>query len=127
MPFRRYSLLATAGVVPLVLMVMVLVAFQFDSQRRALLEELADQAVEHNILLSNVIKTVQDHVQRLTAWSEIYAQIDAPVGLFVPVGEPRRVVDGGLVLHGRDFAVRSGAAADNWLAHQPDSAHAPVA
>ena len=118
MPFRRYSLLATAGVVPLVLMVLVLVAFQFDSQRRALLEELADQAVEHNILLSNVIKTVQDHVQRLAAWSEIYAQTDAPVGLFVAVGEPRHVVDGGLVLHDRAFAGRNGAAADNWLARQ---------
>jgi PAS domain S-box-containing protein len=115
-PFRRYSLVATAGVVPLVLMVIVLVAFQFDSQRRALLEELEDQTVEDNILLSSAIKTVEDHVQRLAAWSEIYAQTDAPVGLFVPVGEPRHLADGGIVLHRGDFAGRSGAAADNWLA-----------
>ena len=117
-PFRRYAALATAGVVPLVLMVVALVLFQFQSQRSALLAELEDQAVEHNILLSNVIKTVQDHVQRLAAWGETYAQIDAPVGLFVRVGEPRHVVDGGIVLHGRDFAARSGAAADNYLAQR---------
>jgi PAS domain S-box-containing protein len=118
MPFRRYSLLATAGIVPLVVMVLALLVFQFDSQRRALLGELEDQAIEHNILLGNVIKTVQDHVQRLAAWTETYAQTDAPVGLFVRVGEPRQVVDGGIVLHGPDFAGRSGAAADNYLAHR---------
>jgi len=116
--FRRYAALATAGVAPLVLMVIALVVFQFASQRSALLAELEDQAVEHNILLSNVVKTVQDHVQRLAAWSETYAQIDAPVGLFVRAGEPRHVVDGGVVLHGPDFAGRSGAAADNYLAQR---------
>ena len=57
-------------------MVLALVVFQFDAQHRALLEELKDQAIEHNILLSNVIKTVEDHVWRLGAWSEIYAVKD---------------------------------------------------
>lgn len=117
MPFCRYSLLATAGVAPLVLMVVVLVLFQFESQRRALLAELEEQAVEHNILLSNVIDTVQDHVQRLAAWGGIYAQSEAPVGLSAAGGDaPRDLVDGGIVLRGRDFATRSGAAADGWLA-----------
>ena len=118
MPFRRYSLLATAGIVPLVLMVIVLVAFQYDSQRQALLEQIEEQAVEHGILLANVTKTVQDHVQRLAAWSGTYAQTEAPVGLFVRVGETRHLVGGGIVLHGRDFAARSGAAADNYLAQR---------
>jgi PAS domain S-box-containing protein len=118
LPFRRYSLLATAGIVPLVLMVIVLVAFQYDSQRQALLEELEDQGVSHEILLANVIKTVRDHVQRVAAWSETYAQTEAPVGLFVRVGEPRHLVDGGVVLHGGGFAARSGAAADNYLAQR---------
>ena len=61
-------------------MVIALVVFQFDAQRRALLEELKDQAVEHNILLNNVLKTVEDHVWRLGAWSEIYAVKDEARG-----------------------------------------------
>ena len=89
-PFRRYSLIATAGLVPLVLMVIALVAFQYDAQRRTLLEELKDQAVEHNILLNNVLKTVEDHLWRLGAWSQIYAVKDearaAPV---LPAEDPR--------------------------------------
>jgi PAS domain S-box-containing protein len=116
-PFRRYSLIATAGLVPLVLMVVALVVFQFEAQRRALLEELEDQAVEHGILLNNVLKTVEHHVWRLGAWSEIYAVKDewrsAPV---LPAEDPRHVVDGGIVLHGRDFATRGDAAADYRLA-----------
>ena len=75
-PFRTYSLIATIGVVPLVLMVLALLVFQFRNEHRALLEELQGQAIEHNILLSNVIKTVEDHVWRLGAWSEIYALSD---------------------------------------------------
>jgi PAS domain S-box-containing protein len=116
-PFRRYSLIATAGLVPLVLMVIALVVFQFDAQRRALLEELKDQAVEHNILLNNVLKTVEDHIWRLGAWSEIYAVKDeARAALVVPAEDPRHLTDGGIVLHGRDFAARGDAAADYWLA-----------
>ena len=65
MPFRTYSLIATIGVVPLVLMVIALIVFQFRNEHQALLQELEDQAVEHNALLSNVIKTVEDHVWRL--------------------------------------------------------------
>jgi PAS domain S-box-containing protein len=117
MPFRRYSLIATAGLVPLVLMVIALVAFQYDAQRRTLLEELKDQTVEHNILLHNVLKTVEDHLWRLGAWSQIYAVKDearaAPV---LPAEDPRHLVEGGIVLHGRDFAARGDAAADYWLA-----------
>ena len=39
-PFRSYSLIATIGVVPLVLMVLALLVFQFRNEHRALLEEL---------------------------------------------------------------------------------------
>jgi PAS domain S-box-containing protein len=116
-PFRRYSLIATIGVVPLVLMVLALVAFQFDAERQALLEELEDQAVEHGILLNNVIKTVEDHVWRLGAWSETYAVRDHPSALArLPAGDARHMVNGGVVLYGRNFPARGDAPADHWLA-----------
>ena len=69
---RTYSLLAAASVVPLLVVIVILALFQFTTQRQQLLEELEGQAVEHNILLSNVIRTVQDHVRTLAAWGEIY-------------------------------------------------------
>ena len=79
-PFRSYSLIATIGVVPLVLMVLALLVFQFRNEHRALLEELQGQAIEHNILLSNVIKTVEDHVWRLGGLErDLRAQRRAPV------------------------------------------------
>ena len=109
-------MIATAGVVPLVLMVIALVVFQFDTQRRALLEELEDQAVEHNILLNNVIKTVEDHIWRLGAWSEIYGTREEARPPPVLPGEERRQVGGGIVLHGGGFTSRGDAAADYWLA-----------
>jgi PAS domain S-box-containing protein len=115
MPFRRYSLLATVGVAPLVLVVVALVVFQFESQRSALRSELEEQAVEHNILLNNAIEAVQNHVERLAAWGEIYARNEASPGPAAGEG-PRHLVDGGVVLQGSDFATRSGAAADGWLA-----------
>ena len=116
-PFRRYSLIATIGVVPLVLMVLALVAFQFDAERRALLEELEDQALEHNVLLNNVIKTVEDHVWRLGAWSRIYALQDHPSALApLPAGDARHSINGGVVLYGRNFAARGDAPADHWVA-----------
>jgi PAS domain S-box-containing protein len=117
MPFRRYSLIATIGVVPLVLMVLALVVFQFDAERQALLEELEDQAVEHGILLNNVIKTVEDHVWRLGAWSEMYAVQDHPSALApLPAGDARDLLNGGVVLYGRNFPARGDAPADHWLA-----------
>jgi hypothetical protein len=101
------SLIATAGLVPLELMVVALVVFQFDAQRRALLEELKDQAVEHNILLNNVLKTVEDHIWRLGAWSEIYAVKDeARASLVPPPEQARYPADGGIVLHGGNFLAR---------------------
>ena len=117
MPFRRYSLIATIGVVPLVLMVLALVVFQFAAERRALLEELEHQALEHNVLLNNVIKTVEDHVWRLGAWSSIYALQDRPSPLApLPAGDARHLINGGVVLYGRNFAARGDAPADYWLA-----------
>jgi PAS domain S-box-containing protein len=116
-PFRSYSLIATIGVVPLVLMVLALLVFQFRNEHRALLEELQGQAIEHNILLSNVIKTVEDHVWRLGAWSEIYALSDDRRSLApLPEGDARHLFAGGAVLYGPNFSARGDAPADYWLA-----------
>jgi hypothetical protein len=116
-PFRSYSLIATIGVVPLVLMVLALLVFQFRNEHRALLEELQGQAIEHNILLSNVIKTVEDHVWRLGAWSQIYALSDEHRPLEpLPAGEARQLFDGGAVLYGPNFTARGDAPADYSLA-----------
>jgi PAS domain S-box-containing protein len=116
-PFRTYSLIANIGLVPLVLMVIALIVFQFRNEHQALLEELEDQAVEHNALLSNVIKTVEDHVWRLGAWAEIYALSEEPRSPApLPVGDTRHLIEGGAVVHGRDFAARGDAPGDYWLA-----------
>src|SRR5690606_20531904 len=71
-PFRRYSLIVAASMVPLVIAIVVLTGYQFLQQRSQLLEELHNEAIAHDVLLTSVTKTVRDHVRSLAAWTEIY-------------------------------------------------------
>jgi PAS domain S-box-containing protein len=114
---RKYSLLAAASVVPLLIVILVLALFQFTTERQQLLDELEDQLVKHNILLSNVIKTVQDHVRTLGAWGEIYWS-EADLGRPAPESEgARTVADGGLVIQGNGRAGREARLAENLSRH----------
>ncbi|MDH3772672.1 MAG: cache domain-containing protein, partial [Nitrospirota bacterium] len=70
---RRYTLIASASVIPLIIMIVVLAVFQYTTQRAQLLDELRDEAIKHNVFLSNVMKTVRDHGSSLAAWAELYA------------------------------------------------------
>ena len=71
---RRYSLIATAGVVPLILVIILLAWFQFRSQHDQLIEDLEGEVVKHGTLFGNIIDTVRDHVRSMGAWAEIYAK-----------------------------------------------------
>ena len=70
---RRYTLIASASVIPLIIMIVFLAVFQYTTQRAQLLDELRDEAIKHNVFLSNVMKTVRDHGSSLAAWAELYA------------------------------------------------------
>jgi PAS domain S-box-containing protein len=69
---RNYALAAIASVLPFLLVVLVLAVFQFTSQRQQLLDELEDDATEHNVLLGGILKNVRDHVASLSSWSDTY-------------------------------------------------------
>lgn len=69
---RRYSLIATASVVPLFLVILLLAWFQFRSQHDQLIEDLESEVVKHGTLLGNIIGTVRDHVRSMEAWATIY-------------------------------------------------------
>src|SRR5688500_11313003 len=114
---RSYSLLAAASVVPLLIVILLLTWLQLSDQRVQLLEELEEQAVEHNILLSSIIKTVQDHVATLGAWGEIYWSEGDPARL-APAASAgaRTVAEGGLLVQGEALAGRPGGAAEARLA-----------
>ena len=71
---RRYSLIAAAGVIPLILMILLLAWFQFRSQHDQLVEDLEGEVVKHGTLFGNVIESVRDHVRSMGAWAEIYYQ-----------------------------------------------------
>jgi PAS domain S-box-containing protein len=109
-PFRRYSLIVAASIIPLVIAIAALSAYQFVLQRGQLLEELRNEAIAHDLLLASVTKTVRDHVRSLATWAEIY--LAEPAG-----GSPRDAgsgptTSGGAVL-GRDSAAgRQGAGAE---------------
>ncbi len=69
---RRYSLIAAAGVIPLILMILVLAWFQFRSQHDQLIEDLEGEVAKHGTLFGNFIETVRDHVRSMGAWADIY-------------------------------------------------------
>ena len=101
---RKYSWLAAASVVPLLLVIILLALFQFSAQRAQLLAELEEQAVAHNILLGSIARTVQDYVRTLAAWGEIYwtqsERHDAPPPA---AAGARTIADGGHVIPGPGF------------------------
>jgi PAS domain S-box-containing protein len=68
---RTYTLAVSAGVIPLIVIVVLLAGLQFGAQKAALIERLEDDASAHNLLLSGVIKNVHDYVQALATWAEI--------------------------------------------------------
>jgi PAS domain S-box-containing protein len=74
---RKYSLVAGVSVVPLVIVIVVLAGFQYRAQRDNQLEALQSRALAHNLVLSNVIEAVRDHVVALQSWAEIYLR-EAP-------------------------------------------------
>jgi PAS domain S-box-containing protein len=69
---RRYSWIALASAVPLILVVVLLTLYQFDAQRRQMLVELEGEIQKHSSLFDNVIKTVRDHAFALDSWAELY-------------------------------------------------------
>ena len=79
-PFRRYSLIVAASIVPLVIAIVVLTGYQFFLQRDRLLEELRNEAKAPDVLLGSVTKSIGDEVRLLGTWASIY--LDEP--------EPRR-------------------------------------
>ncbi|HSA82174.1 MAG TPA: PAS domain S-box protein, partial [Geminicoccaceae bacterium] len=113
---RRYSLLAAISAVPLLIVIVVLTLYQFTTQRQQLLDELAEQAIGHNILLGNVIKSVQDHVRTLAAWGEVYWRESDPTRPVPAPSNAYTIADGGLVVRGDDFAGRADAGREARLA-----------
>ena len=78
-PFRLYSWIVAASIVPLVIAIVVLTVYQFQLQRGQLLEELRNEVIAQDVLLASVTKTVRDHVRGLETWAEIYlAELRAP-------------------------------------------------
>ena len=69
---RRSSLIAAAGVIPLILVILLLAWFQFRIQHDQLIEDLEGEVVKHGTLFGNVIETVRDHVRSMEAWADIY-------------------------------------------------------
>jgi hypothetical protein len=114
---RKYSWLAAASVVPLLIVIILLALFQLTAQRAQLLEELEEQAVEHNILLGSIAKTVRDYVRTLAAWGEIYwtqsERHDAPPPA---AAGARTIADGGRVIQGPGFFNRPTAGIEARLA-----------
>jgi PAS domain S-box-containing protein len=114
---RRYSLLAAVSAVPLLIVIVVLTLYQFTAQRQQLLDELEEQAVGHNVLLGNVIKTVQDHVRTLAAWGEIYWRESDPTRATAAASDDAyTLADGGLVVRGDGLAGRADAGPEVLLA-----------
>jgi len=71
---RSYSLAATASLVPLFIIVLVLALYQFTAQRDQVLRELEEDATRHNVLLTSVIKSVREYVRSLGTWAELYLE-----------------------------------------------------
>jgi PAS domain S-box-containing protein len=71
-PFRRYSLIVAASIIPLAIAIVALTGYQLLQQRGQLLEELQNEAIGQDVLLASVTKTVRDHVRALATWAEIY-------------------------------------------------------
>lgn len=65
---RNYALAVIASVGPFLLIVLALAVFQFTAQRAQLLLELEDDAIQHNVLLGGILKSVRDHVRTLASW-----------------------------------------------------------
>jgi hypothetical protein len=114
---RKYSWLAAASVVPLLIVIILLALFQLSAQRGQLLEELEEQAVAHGILLSSIVRTVQEHVRTLAAWGEVYwTESDPASAPPMAAAGARTIADGGLAIQGPGFAARPGAGAEARLA-----------
>jgi hypothetical protein len=87
------------------------------AQRGQLLEELEEQAVAHGILLSSIVRTVQEHVRTLAAWGEVYwTESDPASAPPMAAAGARTIADGGLAIQGPGFAARPGAGAEARLA-----------
>jgi len=71
-PFRRYSLIIAASIVPLVIAIVVLTGYQFFLQRDRLLEELTNEVRAPDVLLGSVTKSIRDEVRALATWASIY-------------------------------------------------------
>ncbi len=69
---RRYALIATASIVPLFLVILLLAWFQFQNQHDQLVEDLENEVIKHGTLLGNVIGSVRDHIRSMEAWAAIY-------------------------------------------------------
>jgi PAS domain S-box-containing protein len=104
-PFRRYSLIIAASIVPLVIAIVVLTGYQFVLQRERLLEELQNEAVAHDVLLASVTKSIGDHVRSLGIWAQIYLAKHEPGR---EVGDDRAASGGERFVRGR-LADRPGA------------------
>jgi PAS domain S-box-containing protein len=113
---RRYSLIAAASGLPLLLVILVLVVFQFTSQRQQLLRELEDDVVGHNVLLGAVIKSVQDYTLALHSWTDLHLG-EPPGGDLVATGQEIawRPQDARLLLRGPG-ALREGGGGETALA-----------
>ncbi len=107
-PFRRYSLIIAASIVPLVIAIVVLTGYQFVLQRERLLEELQNEALAHDVLLASVTKSIGDHVRSLGIWAQIYLAEHEPGR---EAGDDRAALGGGRFV--RDtLADRPGATAE---------------
>ncbi len=69
---RRYSLIAAASIIPLILVILLLAWFQYRSQHDQLIEDLESEVVKHGTLFGNIIGTVRGHVRSMSAWADIY-------------------------------------------------------
>jgi PAS domain S-box-containing protein len=69
---RRARWLLLGLTLPLVIVVLVLAAFQYREQRQQVLQDLATAGGAHAVALNTVGKLANDHVAQMRAWSEGY-------------------------------------------------------
>ncbi len=86
---RNYAIAATASLVPLLVLIVVLAVLQFTAQRDQLLAELQEDATRHNVMLSGVVKSVRDYVLSLGTWAEHYAGAGREPERAASAGAPR--------------------------------------
>ncbi len=122
---KRYRWLLLALTLPLFIVVLVLAASQYRSQRQQVLSDLARASASHVITLEAIAKSARDHVLRMRAWSGGYLLNPAstPSGLRQYLSP--RIEDGapaGYTLDGIPPAQRAYVGQLLWLGENPANA-----